>query len=70
MSTETTTTQNAADDSAKPKHSTRTVELPGRLSLTIDEYGENTEGSAVCRCSFSTTVSSSSTSMACVARAS
>jgi pimeloyl-ACP methyl ester carboxylesterase len=47
MSTETTTTQNTADDSAKPKHTTRTVELPGRLSVTIDEYGENTEGSAV-----------------------
>ena len=47
MSTETTTTQNAADNSATPKHVTRTIELPRGLSLTIDEYGENTEGSAV-----------------------
>jgi pimeloyl-ACP methyl ester carboxylesterase len=29
------------------KHSTRTIELPRGLSLTIDEYGENTEGTAV-----------------------
>ena len=35
MSTETT------------QHVTRTIELPRGLSLTIDEYGQNTEGTAV-----------------------
>ena len=29
------------------KHVTRTIELPRGLSLTIDEYGENNEGTAV-----------------------
>jgi pimeloyl-ACP methyl ester carboxylesterase len=29
------------------KHTTRTIELNRGLSLTIDEYGENTEGTAV-----------------------
>lgn len=41
----TSSTAAAASDAPAPK--TRTIELPGGLPLTIAEFGENTEGTAV-----------------------
>jgi pimeloyl-ACP methyl ester carboxylesterase len=47
MTTTTSTTSDAATPAAAPAARVRTIELPGGLELTIQEFGENTEGTAV-----------------------
>lgn len=41
------TSSTASASAAAPVAKVRTIELPGRLPLTIQEFGENTEGTAV-----------------------